>query len=67
MRAVLLGLVLGTAGLSARAQPAPNPALPEQYHYARASAQQMLELACREQTARDMQKPVARPRGTTLA
>lgn len=50
-----------------RAQPAPNPALPEQYHYARASAQQMLEQACHKQAARDMQKPVARPRGTTLA
>lgn len=67
MKAVILGLVLGIAGLPAQAQRAPNPAPPEQIHYAPASSQKMRELACREQAARDMQKPVALPRGTTRA
>jgi hypothetical protein len=67
MKAVLLGLVLGIVGLSAQAQPAPNPAPPEQSYYAAASSQKMRELACREQAARDMQKPVALPQGTTRA
>jgi hypothetical protein len=67
MKAVLLGLVLGIAGLSVKAQHAPNPAPPEQSHYAPASTQKMRELACREQAARDMQKPVTLPPGTTRA
>jgi len=67
MKAVLLGLVLGIAGLSVQAQRAPNSAPPEQSHYAPASSQAMRELACREQAARDMQKPVALPPGTKLA
>jgi Tfp pilus assembly protein PilV len=67
MKAVLLGFVLGIAGLSAQAQRSQNPAPSEQSHYALASSQKMRELACREQAARDMQKPVALPRGTTRA
>jgi hypothetical protein len=67
MKAVLFGLVLGIAGLSAQAQRAQNPPPPEQSHYAPALSQKMRELACREQAARDMQKPVTLPRGTTRA
>jgi len=67
MRAVLLGLVLGVAGLPVHAQRAPNPTLPEQFRHAPAITQKMRELACREQAARDMQKPVALPPGATRA
>lgn len=67
MKGVLLGLALGIAGLSVQAQRAPNPAPTEQSRYAPASRQKMRELVCREKAARDMQKPVALPPGTTRA
>jgi hypothetical protein len=50
-----LALVLGTS--IANAQHAPDPV----------TAQKMRELACREQAARDMQKPVQLPPGATRA
>lgn len=67
MKAALLGLVLGIAGLSVQAQRAPDPAQPEQSHYTPVSKQKVRELVCREQAARDMQKPVVLPPGATRA
>jgi Protein of unknown function (DUF3761) len=51
----LLALGLGTS--VAQAQRAPDPAM----------AQKLRELACREQAARDMQKPAQTPPGATRA
>jgi hypothetical protein len=67
MKAVLLGLLLGIAGLSVHAQGEPDPAPPEQSQYTWESAQRMRELVCRERVARDMQKPVSLPPGATRA
>jgi len=67
MNAVLLGLVLGIAVPPVQAQREPNPAPPEQSRYTSPSTQKMRELVCREQAARDMQKPVELPPGATRA
>jgi len=67
MKVVLLGLVLGIAGISAKAQTESMPALNAQYFPISAFAPKMRELACREQAARDMQKPVVLPLGTKRA
>lgn len=67
MKAILLGLVLGIAGLPVQAQRGPNPAQSEQSLYTPVPTGKIRELVCREQAARDMQKPVALPSGTTRA
>lgn len=57
MKAFVLGLVVGLAASSAQAQLTSNPE----------TTQKLRKLACREQVARDMRKPVQLPPGTTRA
>lgn len=57
MRVGLLGFILAVVGFSAQAQRAPDPA----------TAQKLREMSCREQAARDIQKPVQLAPGTTRA
>jgi hypothetical protein len=60
-------LTLGFAAAVAQAERAPNPAPAEQSRFTPVATQKMRELACREQAARDMQKPVVLPPGTIRA
>lgn len=57
MKALVLALALGFAASFSQAQRAPDPE----------TTQKLRELACREQVARDMQKPVQLPLGATRA
>lgn len=66
MRSLIVVAALFAASL-AQAQRAPDPTTVEQYRYDPVTTQKMRELVCREQAARDMQKPATLPPGTTRA